>query len=252
MIPQTAAALVGFLFFVTPGILFETIRERRRPSLVQSPFREASRITLASLGISLLALLLLAALRASAPASMPDPGRWLREGSRYVLANYQLIVGFFLAELALAAGLAVGAARLLVRGQPATIRQVSAWYSAFRVQRPHGATVFVRVLMADGVEYYGVVVGYTTDYQLADRELQLASPLYRRLPGEHAPSQIRSPWSRIIVPGTAIHGIWVSYLSNQPAPTLAPAQPTPTDQVTGTPNQGDAATSRDFGADEDS
>ena len=106
MIPQTTAALIGFLFLVAPGIVFEMVQERRRPTLEQSPFREASRVALASLLFSLLALLALAALRTWLPASMPDAGRWLRQGGRYFAANYRLVASFLLAELALAVTLA--------------------------------------------------------------------------------------------------------------------------------------------------
>ena len=36
MIPQTAAALLAFLFLVAPGIVFEDLRERQRPTFDQT------------------------------------------------------------------------------------------------------------------------------------------------------------------------------------------------------------------------
>lgn len=227
MIPQTLATLTGFLFLVAPGIVFDMLRERRRPGLEQTSFREASGIALASLVFSVLAVLILSGLRTFVPTILPDLGQWLQQGGRYVEANYRLIAGFFLAELSLAVGLAALAAWFMGRKQPASIRQVPTWYTVFQAQRPAGSTVFVRVLLTGNVEYYGTVIGYSTDYQLADRELLLGSPLYRRLADETTASEVRSPWCRLIIPGAAIQSIWVSFLSNELS-SAAPsgAQPT--------------------------
>jgi hypothetical protein len=74
VIPQTILALVGFLFLVAPGLVFEIRRERRRPVLEETTFREVSRTALASLVFSVLALAILAWVRAKWPESMPDPG----------------------------------------------------------------------------------------------------------------------------------------------------------------------------------
>jgi hypothetical protein len=48
VIPSTTAALVGFLFFVAPGLVWELTRERREPPREGSTFRDASRVALAS------------------------------------------------------------------------------------------------------------------------------------------------------------------------------------------------------------
>jgi Family of unknown function (DUF6338) len=64
VIPQTAAALLAFPALVAPGIVFENLRERRRPSIEQTTFREISGIALASLYFTVLSLTLLAGLRA--------------------------------------------------------------------------------------------------------------------------------------------------------------------------------------------
>ena len=210
MIPQTAAALLAFLALVAPGIVFQNLRERRQPAVDQTTFREVSSIALASLSFSVLSLLLLAAVRARVPIIMPDPGRWLREGNRYVQGNYRLVAGFFLAELVLAIGLATAWSWVRGRGRAARIVKVSAWYHVFRELRPKGADTYARVSMQNGVEYIGRVIDYSIDVELADRELFLGEPLWRRLSGEKDFTPLRVPWRWLILP--AIQGIWVSYL----------------------------------------
>lgn len=212
MIPQTAAALLAFLALVAPGIVFQNLHERRQPAVDQTPFREISSIALASLSFTILSVLLLAVVRARVPAIMPDPGRWLREGTRYVQGNYRLVAWFFLAELVLAIGLAAAWSWVRSRGRAARIVKVSAWYHVFRELRPKGTDTYVRVSIQNGVEYFGKVIDYSTNVELADRELFLGEPLGRRLPGEKDFTPLRVPWRWLILPGSAIQGIWVSYL----------------------------------------
>ena len=61
MAPDTLGALLAFLVFVAPGLCFELLRERRRPALEQTAFREASRIALTSLLFSGAALVVVVA-----------------------------------------------------------------------------------------------------------------------------------------------------------------------------------------------
>ncbi len=219
MIPQTAAALLAFLLLVAPGIVYENLRERRRPKVDQTTFREVSGIALASLSFSILSMAALAGVRARVPKFMPDPGRWLREGHLYVNGNYRLIAGFALAELVLAVGLAVAWSWARGHGRQPSIFKVSTWYRVFRELPPTGAETFVRVFTQSGVEYFGKVISYTTDFDLASRELFLGEPLWRRLPKETGFTLLRPPWRWLILPGPAIQGIWVSYLQS---PTETP------------------------------
>jgi len=204
VIPQTAAALLAFLALVAPGIVFQNLHERRQPAVDQTPFREVSSIALASLSFSILSVLLLAVVRACVPAIMPDPGRWLREGTRYFQGNYRLVAGFFLAELVLAIGLATAWSWVRSRGRAASIVKVSAWYHVFRELRPKGTDTYVRVSIQSGVEHVGKVIDYSTDVEVADRELFLGEPLGRRLPGERDFTPLRVPWRWLILPGPAI------------------------------------------------
>jgi hypothetical protein len=185
VIPQTAAALLAFLFLVAPGIVFENLRERRRPTFDQTTFREVSRLALASLWFSVLSLVLLAGLRAGVPAIMPDPGRWLREGNRYVQSNYQVVGWFFLAEVLIAIGLAAAWSWWLGRGKTSDIRRISAWYKVFRHLPPTGSEPFVRVFVEGGTEYYGKVQyrdGLEPDEQQGYDELLAEAKHVERLP----------------------------------------------------------------------
>lgn len=215
MIPQTILALVGFLFLVAPGLVFEIRRERRRPALEETAFREASRTALASVFFSLLAVTILAGVRARWPEMMPDPGRWLREGNDYLRGSYQTVAWFFVAELILACGLAFGVERVLGWKRGATIRSVPIWHRVFRQELPSGKEreylPFVGVRLSDGTEYSGLLAGYSTEYRLADRELALAPPLFRRLPGDTAPHSLSTDWQRLIIRGPEIRDLWVAY-----------------------------------------
>lgn len=227
MIPQTVLALVGFLFLVAPGLLFEIRRERRRPNLEETAFREASRTALASLFFTVVSLSVLAVVRWIWPWLMPDPGRWLRDPKTYVASHYRVVAGFFLAELVLACALAVGSEWVLGRRQGPTIRSAPIWHRAFRQELPKEKgkkyAPFVGLRLSDGTEFGGFVAGYSTEYKLADRELELAPPLIRRLPDEPSPQELPSDWKRIIIRGPEIRDLWVAYKEVEAPPPRRPS-----------------------------
>jgi hypothetical protein len=57
--PDSVGAVFGVLLAITPGLVFEFVRERRQPTADRSAFREAAGIAVASLGFSLAALVVL-------------------------------------------------------------------------------------------------------------------------------------------------------------------------------------------------
>jgi hypothetical protein len=219
VIPQTVAALLAFLLFVLPGLVFELRRERRWPQRGDTPFREVSRVVLASSSFSALALLILIGVRIWSPALMPDPEAWLREPKRYVPAHYPMVVAFAFTQGALSTGLAALAERLTARGREPTIRAVSAWFRVLRMVVPTGKAPFVHVVLDSGVEYYGWVEGYTSDLSVDDRELELGGRLLRRLPEENQPAPLPQHWERLVISSSAIKTMAVSYLpERQPEP----------------------------------
>ena len=48
MVPNTVGAVHAFVLFVVPGILFELLRQRRRPTLGRTTFEELASIVLSS------------------------------------------------------------------------------------------------------------------------------------------------------------------------------------------------------------
>ncbi len=110
MIPSTTAAVVGFLFFVAPGLVWELQQERQRPPRDGSTFREVSRVALASVIFTSSATVLLAGLRALFGVLL-DPGAWLRTGDHYLQREYRIIAVTAVAEVSLACGLAYATSR---------------------------------------------------------------------------------------------------------------------------------------------
>jgi Family of unknown function (DUF6338) len=218
VIPQTAAAFLAFLLFVLPGLAFEVRRERRWPQRGDTPFREVSRVVLASSGFSALALLILIGVRAWSPALMPDPGAWLRDPKHYLPAHYPVAVAFVFAQGGLSTGLAAAAERLTARGREPTIRAVSAWFRVLRMVVPAGTAPFAHVVLDTGVEYYGWVEGYTSDLSTDDRELELGGRLLRRLPEQDQPALLPEQWERLVISSSAIKTMAVSYLPERQKP----------------------------------
>jgi Family of unknown function (DUF6338) len=158
VIPQTTAAVFALLLFVLPGLVFELRRDRRWPQRGESPFREISRVVLASSGFSALALLILIGVRVWLPELMPDPGAWLREGTDdYLREHYSVVAGFAFAQGGLSSSLALIGEQLTAQGREPTIRAISAWFKLFRMVVPPGKEPFVHVVLDTGVEYYGWV-----------------------------------------------------------------------------------------------
>lgn len=144
--------------------------------------------------------------------------QWLVGGTRYAAAHLQQLFWFGLAELAAAAALAMGIAVLVTIGDPsARLHRGPLWFRAFRQEAPAGSTVFVRVTLESGEQYWGNVAHYTAeDVPMEERELELASPILVRLPGEIDARNLPAAVSRVLLPGSAIRGIDVMYL--QPSP----------------------------------
>jgi hypothetical protein len=213
MVPTNASAIVAFFLLTAPGVIFELMRERRRPGLSDSVLREASRIILASTVFTCSAFLVLGLLRILWPSSMPDPGRWLSQGRVYLQTSYEVVFRALFLEIVLAIGFAWVASWLLNRSGRASIRHVSAWYRVFRLRAPRESRPFVRVRLRTGRIYTGFVSDYSEELALLNRELVLEPPI-SFVNGESAPSQIDTGWQRMVVTGEAIETMWVSYITD--------------------------------------
>jgi Family of unknown function (DUF6338) len=214
MIPDTLGAVVAFLGLVAPGVAFELLRERRRPSIEETAFREASRVALTSLVFTLGAGAILAlAFLAGAPF-LADPTDWLRRGSDYALENLDLVTVTVLLQVSLALALAVLADRAFRRSAPGDVVPGSIWFQLFRHRRPEGTSPWIHLRLTDETEIWGYADDYTPEQKLDNRELTLVGPgLQYRRKGATSNQEL-DRWAAICVRGDQITWLKVMYVSN--------------------------------------
>ncbi len=223
MIPETAGALLAFLGLVAPGLVFELLRERRRPGTTETAFREASRVALTSLVFTVGALLLLGVLHLVWPAAVVDPQQWLREGGRYVQDNYGLVALTLGLEVVLASCLAM-LWHLVLSGSghgTGRIESGGLWFQVLNRDKPRGSQVWAHVRLTDGTTFWGYVRGYTAVEKLEDRELVLEGV---HLSQQEGPSRqngsmparqtVGSDWESVVLRGSDIRYLRVQYRDN--------------------------------------
>ncbi len=212
MILSTWLSVLLFLLFVGPRLLFDLLSERRRASYEESAFREASRVVLAGLVFSLVGVLGLAVIRAFAPSRMPDPGKLLAQGSNaYIAHHYALLVQALAAQVLLAFGAAAIFSWLLGRRRGSgTIRMISTWHLVLRQKVPKGHEAYVRVRLASGIVYTGLVYAHSPDFDLDSLELILTQPMSSKLPGGKL-APIPGQYKVITLRGSMIESMSVEY-----------------------------------------
>jgi hypothetical protein len=213
VIPETLGTIVAFLGFVAPGLAFELLREKRRPSIEETAFREASRIALTSLVFTAASVLLLAAVRHFRSSVVVDPARWILYGSRYVHGNLELVATTLLLELAIALILAVLLDWLLRQSAPGRIVPGSIWFQLFRQGCPEGATPWLHLKLKDETEVWGFVGDYTPDQKLENRELTIFGPKLQYLRKGEAQKKSLHSWSSFAVRGDEISWMKVAYVA---------------------------------------
>lgn len=214
MIPETFGALLTFLGFVAPGVAYELLRERRRPSIEETTFREASRVALTSLVFTVTTLILLAVIRYFDSTLVADPSAWLREGDAYVQNNLPLVATTLCLHLAIAFSLAVIADWLFRQSAPGRIVPGSIWFQLFRQRCPRNATPWLHVRLDDETEVWGYVGDYTPDHKLENRELTIFGPKLRYRRKGDTESKPLEKWSSIAVRGDEISWMKVTYVAN--------------------------------------
>ena len=178
--------------------------------LQQSTFREASRVALSSLLLTLGALFILYLVLLIEEEWLPDPYEWFRTGSQYVKQHPRSIGAFFIGELLIAQGLAWGAAAWLGRHDRADIRQGDIWHKVFSVDVPPNRHVQVLVLTGNA-EYRGILGGYTVNADFTNRELELQEPIMYRLPHWDEARPLPEPYERVVIPASAIKELWAHH-----------------------------------------
>jgi hypothetical protein len=146
--PNSVSTLLGFLFLVAPGVSYEIRRERRRPALQNSAFREAARIALWSLVFMTPTVVALALLSSVFPTHLPDVLAWSAQGKDYAKQFSSQIATFLLAEVVVAQMFAIVTAAVVGRQDRGVIRQGDIWHKVFAADRPPDREVQAMVLTA--------------------------------------------------------------------------------------------------------
>lgn len=219
MIPDSVSAFFGFLFLVAPGVAYEIHRERHRPALQQSVFREASRVALWSLILTTLAVTALVLSRLALPQLfLPDPQAWWSDQA-YAKQHFGSVGTFIIAEVILAQVLAWIVASMVGRSERGRIHQGDIWHKVFAADVPHDREVQALILTKNA-EYRGTVAGYTVNTDTSSRELELRHVTFRMRHGMNEAKYLPEPFDRIVVASTAIEEMWLHYRNEiEPVPS---------------------------------
>lgn len=239
MVPSTVGAILAFAVFVVPGILFELLRQRRRPTLGRTTFEELTSIVLSSALFSALALAALVVVRIVDPRWMPNPAAWLHDSTGYMERQYRLIARTFVVEALLAClfvalvhrslnkeGSRGYAARVVsridrwMRQDPhQAVGPFPVWWTVLRGLAPDQTATVVSVRTMDGRVFTGRVGAYTTSGSGKDRDLALRTPIEVVRPGFATTTLPDDIWRFLIVRAADIEEIAVRYDPvNRPAP----------------------------------
>ncbi|MGW5441433.1 DUF6338 family protein [Nocardia asteroides] len=246
MTPNSWLTILAFFLFIAPGLLFDWISAYRKVPRRESAFAEISRVALVSTGCSVAALvtiLLFAALfnwRDWKP--FPVPSAMLKQPSTYIADNLVRVSVTMIVIAALALTFAWALSEIVYRGGKGQVFYESAWHRAFKVHRPDNALVHVRVVLTDGTIWSGCLLDFSPDMEVADRELVLqppimCKPVHRDPQGKRNHIRMPGKWQYVILRGSEIVSIAVSY---EPAAPTTPASPTPAEAPAVSPAEGTA------------
>ena len=211
MVPVNVWGIVFFLVLIAPGLLDDLLFESRAVRGAESTFREISRVVLASLAFSAVPLLLLTIVGDRGLASfLPDPSSWTHSGEQYAVENYGQIVFALVLQTTLSCGLVVLWHRIR-RKDENVLTHKPAWVKVFRDENTSGEPPELRVKLNNGSVIWGTLADYTMSFDIDDRELVLAPPLFvRRAGGSRQPMGARM--HRVVLRATNIESIAVTYV----------------------------------------
>lgn len=235
MTPNTWLGIIGFFFFVTPGLYYDRKSARKRTKPPESTFSEISRVALVSTLCSVPAILLLAGVTWLCAwrgwKVMPDLRALIAQGTGYFANNLVSVSITFVATAAVALLTADLAFRWIHRNNKRKITFESAWRKVLSEEPPTGSAPYVRVSMKDESVWTGRVAHFSSSPEVADREIVLEPPITRKAKpkpdGTYCDSKDFPPgYRRVVLKYAEIAYIAVRYEA-QPsvgAPTGAAAQ----------------------------
>jgi len=214
VVPEGLATLYAFLGLVTPGLVYQLLRERARPALEETSFREASRIALTSAVLTTAAIMTVAALHLVQPTWFIDVQKWAAQGNAYLRANTALVAATVVTIVALACLYALltslVAERIAARSKT-RVENSDVWYQLFVDDVPEGKVPWVLVQTGDGTRIWGHVDFFTTGRSLSDRELSLKGPELAVEPAGDWRVKTEDYWNRISVRASEIALLKVAY-----------------------------------------
>lgn len=210
-VPDSTVTLAAFLFFIAPGLLFETLYERRRPAREETTFREVSRVVLASIGLSGAAIAVLLVVRLIAPNAVADPESLSRDSTGYTNAHFDLVVTSAVLVLLISLlGAWLWHLAQVKRAGGGTIQPSDPWFEVLRKSAPNGEVPYVRVRVDGDHVYEGSVVGVTYNHDPARRAIVLGRPLSVKPPNETR-RMIPGPYQRVVLTGSEVKALTVAY-----------------------------------------
>jgi hypothetical protein len=215
MVPESVAALYAFLGLITPGLVYQLLRERSRPALDESSFREASRVALTSAVLTTLSLLSVAGIGHFQPAWFVDAREWLRSGQPYVNDNPGLVTWTVVAVVALACFYALLTDWLwtyVIPPRRPRISKTDVWYQLFRGDVPKGQIAWVHLKLTDGTLLWGHLNFVTLNKATDDTQIVLRGPqLTVQVAGSSAPKP-ETTWQRVAVRASDVFVVKVTYV----------------------------------------
>lgn len=210
MVPSSLWGVIFFVVLVAPGLLLDYLQHRHRARVGESSFREIARVVLTSLVCSGIAFVALAVVAEVLPGSViAGPRDIIAVDADFARDRFwQLVLAMFL-FVAVSCGLAT---TWCVWRKPSGPRLTPqpAWEKVFRTDNPTAQAPVLRIHLRSGTAIVGTLADYTKAYDLDDRELVLAAPLWIGVEGQPLePADIA--WQRLVVAGADVENILVQY-----------------------------------------
>ncbi|MER5757458.1 DUF6338 family protein [Streptomyces sp. NPDC002088] len=216
----TFGAVLGFVFFVAPGVLWARLGDSQRAPRPESAFRESGSIALASAVFSALStVLVLGGLWLVNAGMVRALDRWVC-GRHTAADSVVLPVWTVAAELAVVLALVLLADRVLgarlfgSRGRGKRFEVVSGWVRSWE-QVPLGlrdVRQIATVRLCDGTVLRGELVRISNTLDVDRRELILGAPIVRvteRTDGSE--QRVRLPDTRVVIAGREVRALGLIY-----------------------------------------
>ncbi len=213
MIPEGLATLYAFLGLVAPGLFFQMLREKRRPALSESAFREASHVALTSLVFTTVSVLALATVSRLRPGILPDLAQWVSSGDKYAAPHLWLIVWGLTVEVTFACFLAFCTHKYLERSDTAVhgIVHGDIWNPLFASDLPADSVAWLKVELTSGQSYWGYVDYFTVGQDPAEREIVLKGPKMQFRQSADGDPANEDYWTLVVLKYSEIRVIKVRY-----------------------------------------